>query len=339
MAEIYITSQELVKTLKINGQELVDIEEFFDSIPDDEWELVEGKDYKIVNKTNGLREYTQSGAYTIARYLEATRKPSFWDLIKEWFLHTKREIRRNFVRKKIRDNSSSLIKRKELFFISKADAVVIFGTRSDYLAKMAEYAKRMPKSLIEGTDYETFVDGGEHFSLEGIYKLAQAFKDCHTKKNRREWCEDVGEVITFEIEHIVSEIRKREQRIQTAMDRVKKRDKNTCQVTRTKSNRVDKVKLAAHHLYCQSDYPHLADVENNLITLTCEVHDQFHQSFMGGSQKLCTIEHFIDFVAKYYPSNTQVIVWLEQQKLVLGNQQPANRRKPHVLYLPASRVS
>ncbi|HEY9858032.1 MAG TPA: hypothetical protein V6D16_00890, partial [Candidatus Obscuribacterales bacterium] len=89
MAEIYITSQDLLKTLKISDQELIDTERFFDSIPDDEWELIEGKDYKVVNKSNGLRDYTLSGAYTLARYLELTRKKSFWDILKEWFTHAK----------------------------------------------------------------------------------------------------------------------------------------------------------------------------------------------------------------------------------------------------------
>ena len=58
MAEIYITSQELIKTLKISSQELADLEAFFDADSEDEWELVEGKDYRITVRSTGLREYT-----------------------------------------------------------------------------------------------------------------------------------------------------------------------------------------------------------------------------------------------------------------------------------------
>jgi hypothetical protein len=339
MAEIYITSRELIKTLRITDQELINVETFFDSISDDEWELIEGKDYKVVNKTNGLREYSLSGAYTIARYLESNQKQNFWQLIKEWFLHTKREIHQSFVRKKILDNCSSLIKRNNQFFISKTDVVAIFGTRSDYLTKMAEYAKRTQSSLIKGTDYEDFIDENEqYFSLSGIYKLAQVFEEHQSKKNRREWCKDVGEAIAPQIDNIVTEIENREKRIESIKDRAKRRDKRTCRVTAQKTNRVNGLQLAAHHLYSQNEYPHLSDIENNLITLSVEVHRQFHQEHMGGTGKPCTPDDFVTFVQKYYPESTEVIIWLEQQKLVLGEQKPINSRKPHVLCLPLSRV-
>ncbi|PSB15474.1 hypothetical protein C7B65_24300 [Phormidesmis priestleyi ULC007] len=339
MAELYITSQKLVETLKIATQDLIDAEEFFDSIPDDEWELTQGKDYKVVNKTTGLREYTSSGAYTIARYLEATQKQTFWQRLTEWFTHTKREISKAFIKKHILDNSSSLIKRNGQFFVSRSDLVTIFKTRSDYLSKMAEHTQKTQYPLIKGEDFEDFVDkGGLHFSLSGISKLSHSFKECQSKKNRQEWCGDVGVVVGPQISDIVAEIQNREKRIQTAMDKVKKRDHNTCQVTGQKKNRVDRLKLSAHHLYSQNGYPHLADVENNLLTLDVEVHERFHQDYMGGTTKPCTIDDFISFVQAYYPSNAKVVIWLDAQKRVLGNPQPEDQRKPHVLYLPASRV-
>lgn len=339
MAELYITSQELVKTLKISDQDLIDTEKFFDSILDDEWDLIQDKDYKVVNKTTGLREYTLSGAYTIARYLEATKKQTFWERLTEWFLHTKREIRKAFAKNHILDNSSSLVKRNGQFFISRSDLVAIFKTRSDYLTKMAEYTQKTQYPLIKGEDFEDFVDeGGLYFSLRGIYKLSKAFKECQSKKNRQEWCGDIGEAVEPQIIDIVAEILRREQRTQSAMDKAKKRDGNTCQVTGQKKNRVNKIKLSAHHLYSQNGYPYLADVENNLLTVLPEVHEQFHQDHMGGTSKVCTIDDFIIFVQSYYPSNTKVVIWLKQQKLVLGDPQPIAERKPHVLFLPASRV-
>lgn len=141
MAGIYITSQELIRTLKISSQELVDIETFFDADSKDEWELVEGKDYRITIKAMGRREYTATGAYTIAKYLEEAKKPGFWQIVKEWFLHTKREIRRAFIRKHIFDNCSSLVRRNNILFISRSDVVAIFKTRSDYLFTTLELAK------------------------------------------------------------------------------------------------------------------------------------------------------------------------------------------------------
>jgi hypothetical protein len=60
---------------------------------------------------------------------------------------------------------------------------------------------------------------------------------------------------------------------------------------------------------------------------------------MGGAQKPCTIDNFIDFVQKYYPENTEVVIWLKEQKLILGSPEPIAKGKPHVLYLPAKVVS
>lgn len=339
MAALHITAQKLIEILKISSQDLIDIEHFFDSIPDDDWELIEGKDYKVVIQSTGLREYTESGAYTIARYLDSTRNSTLWDRLVEWITHTHREIRRSFIKQKNLNNCSSLVKRNNQFFVSRSDVVAIFGTRSDYLRKMADYTQKTQHPLIKGQDYEDFIDeGGLHFSVSGIYKLAQAFGESLTKKNRREECKEIGAVVELQIKDIVKQIIDRENQIKTVMQRVKKRDKKTCQVTGEKFNAVNNLKLAAHHLYSQKEYPYLADVENNLITLSCTVHDQFHQNYMGGNCKRCTIDDFISFVQKYYPENSSVIIWLERQKLVLGNPQPVDVRKPHVLYLPASKV-
>ena len=339
MAKVYITSKDLIKTLIITDQDLIDIETFFDADADDEWELLEGKDYKVVIASTGLREYTESGAYAIARYLEATKKPGFWDLLSEWIFHTKAKIRQSFIRRKILENSSSLVKRNNRFWISRSDAIAIFGTRSDYLTKMAEHTQKTKFPLIKGQDSENFIDDGLYFSLEGISKLSQAFHECQTKKNRKEECKEVGEVIKPQVEDIVEQIRKREKRIASAMERAKRRDRSTCRLTGQRNNRVNQLKLSAHHLYSQNEYPLLADMEDNLITLACEVHEQFHINHMGGYHKPCTIEDFIDFAQKYYPDQTDTLNWLLCQKERLGKQEPVSKRKPHVLYLPFSKVS
>lgn len=341
MAELYITSKKLIETLNISDQELIDLEQFFDADPEDEWELKEGKDYRVVNQATGLREYTTTGAYAIAKYLETHRKESFWDKLKEWFLHTKQKIRQAFIREKILDNCSSLVKRNNQFFISSADAVKIFGTRADYLRKMAQAAQRTDdptrQPLIKGQDFDDFGEG-IYYSLSGIGKLAMEFKENLTQKNRREWCADVGNVIHPQVDDIVNRIIKRDKSIQKAMNAAKKRDKWRCRVSHLGKTKINKLKLAAHHLYSQSHYPHLAANEANLITLDQAIHEQFHQDFMGGANKPCTIDDFIRFIQQYYAENSEVIIWLKEQKLILGNPPTNIQAKSHVLYLPANKV-
>ncbi len=339
MAKTYIRAEDLLKLLKITSQELIEIEKFFDAIPDDEWKLEEGKDYRVVS-SNGAREYTQSGAYTLARYLETTKKLSFWDSLKEWFLHTRKKIRKSFVRKKILDNCASLMRRSDQFWISQADVVSIFGTNIQTLRRMADYTQKSDHPLIKGQHYEEFIDeGGIFYSLEGIYRLSLAFSKQLTLRNRRDECQDVGEEIKPQVEDIIKTIELREKRIGKVKEDAKKRDKKTCQVTSKKPDKYNKFNLAAHHLYSSSAYPHLADSLENLITISDEVHNRFHQEFMSGTGKPCTPDDFIRFVQQYYPENSQVIIWLEHQKKKLGQQEPITRRSNHVLYLPLSRVS
>ncbi|NJL22182.1 MAG: hypothetical protein HC895_17380, partial [Leptolyngbyaceae cyanobacterium SM1_3_5] len=123
------------------------------------------------------------------------------------------------------------------------------------------------------------VDEGYYFSTSGIFKLGKVLKERQTKKNRQEWCWDVGEVIEPQVDDIVTQIKKRHAQIQKAKDKAKKRDKSTCLITNQKKNAVDNWKLAAHHLYSQNECPHLADSEDNLITVKEEVHDQFHSEY------------------------------------------------------------
>jgi 5-methylcytosine-specific restriction endonuclease McrA len=336
MAEIYITSKRLIETLGIHSNQLIATEQFFDSISDDKWDLVEGTDYKIVSG-KGLREYTQSGAYTIARYLEATQKQSFFQKIKEMVLHTKQKIRQAFIADHIIENCASLMKQNNQFFISQPDVVKMFKTRGDYLKKMLEVAQRQEQPLLKGQDYIEILDGGGfYFSLAGINKLAKALDQSQTNKNRQAWCKDVGEVIAPRVNDIVNQILERDKNIQKVMDRVRThRDKRTCQLSGEQGNKVDVLRMAVHHLYSRAEYPHLADVPSNLITVSSEIHEQFHNSFMGGTTKPCTIDDFIQFVNLYYPGS-KARIWLQSQKLVLGDQVVQKASKPHVLSLPAS---
>uniref|UniRef100_B8HYG9 HNH nuclease domain-containing protein n=1 Tax=Cyanothece sp. (strain PCC 7425 / ATCC 29141) TaxID=395961 RepID=B8HYG9_CYAP4 len=338
MPKTYISGNDLIKVLKTTPQELIKIEQFFDSDPNDEWELQKEIDYRIIN-SQGAREYTESGAYTIARYIEATKKLNFWDSLKEWFFHTRAKIRKSFVRKKILENSSSLMRRRDLYWISQADTVAIFGTNIQTLRRMSEHAQRREPSIIEGQHFENFVDeGGLYYSLEGIYRLSLSFSTELTSRNRRDECKDVGTEVKPQVDDIIKFILERGKRITKAKEDAKKRDHKTCQVTGEKPNRYNKFDLAAHHLYSANSYPHIADSVENLITVKSEIHDQFHRDFMGGTHNCCTIDNFIDFVQQYYPENNNVIIWLRSQKLRLGNQESFSNSKPHVLYLPASRV-
>jgi hypothetical protein len=338
MEETYISGQNLIKLLKITSQELIAIENSFDANPDSESTLEEGKDY-YVTRGNKARRYSKSGAYTIACYVEATKKLSFLEDLKEWFLHDCATHQKSNIRRKILDNSSSLIKRSNQYWISQSDAVAIFGTNLHTLRKMLEHTQKTEFPLLKGQHYEILNEDGTYYSLEGIYHLSLAFSSQLTERKRKNESQIVGEVIEPQVTDIIKMIEVREKRISRAKENAKTRDNKTCQITHVKPDQYNEFDLAAHHLYAANAYPHLVDSLENLITVSAEVHDQFHLEFMGGNQAPCTIDNFIVFVQQYYPENSQVIIWLQNQKLKLGNQEPVNAKKSHVLYLPLSRVT
>lgn len=337
MAIVYVSSNKLANFLGISLEELREIEAHFDSIPDDAWKLVEGKDYRVINKSSGLREYTRSGAYAILSFLRSRSeqgcKSSTGTSIRNWFKEEHRKKQKALVDYRILQNSSSLVKRQDQFWLSRRDVVMIFRTRTDYLKKALELASKQSK-LIKDVHYTRFGnDDTVYLSLRGIYELAKVMGEVLKQNHRKDWCQYVSERIEPQIQVIVKKIQDRQREIERAKDLARKRDKNLCRVTRKAAS-----SLTVHHLYSEAHYPKLAANLSNLITIADEVHCHFHQ-WMGGFSKSCTIDDFIKYVLEYYPENRHLIIWLEQQKASLGSQVPMGKEREHVLYLPLQRVT
>lgn len=100
-----------------------------------------------------------------------------------------------------------------------------------------------------------------------------------------------------------------------------RRDGNCCQITGKKRDKIHPtINITVHHIYSKQLYPHLAACQDNLITLTEEVHREFH-AWNGGFQQPCTVDDLIDFVTKLYPD----IFKLNQVKKML-NAQPTQQK-------------
>jgi nitrous oxidase accessory protein NosD len=65
----------------------------------------------------------------------------------------------------------------------------------------------------------------------------------------------------------------------------------TCAVTRERG-----CKLAVHHLYSVKSYPEKRWDDSNVIVIKKTLHDEFHQRFMGGSQRPCTPDDWERFL-------------------------------------------
>lgn len=167
--------------------------------------------------------------------------------------------------------------------------------------------------------YEDFddIDSVRYYSLSGFYNLSQHLAAALTVKDRSSWCKAI-EVVgkkTFKI--IIDEQAAWQKKVESAMNATKKRDGQCCQITGKKRDRLNKsVNIVAHHIYSKDKYPHLATCHDNLITLTQEVHNDFH-AWNGGFQKPCRADHFIQFVTELYPDNYEVLLRLNKVKRML----------------------
>jgi len=123
-----IKADDLAKALEISLERLYEIIDIFDRDSDDEWELREGDHFIWLSKSAGTRLFSEIGAYAIAKYLNAHTQSSIWGRIIEFITRHKEKLRNSFIRQKVIDNSSSLIRRNNRWFISRKEAIAILCT-------------------------------------------------------------------------------------------------------------------------------------------------------------------------------------------------------------------
>lgn len=312
-----IRESQLAQALEITPEALDEIIEFFDSDPDDEWEITENIHFIYVNKSLNERLFSEIGAYAIAKYLDETSPKNLWDIIKEFITRHKEKIRNAFISDKIQEHCSSLTTRNNRHFLSKRDVVGILCTNHARINKAFEEIKVSSDPMIISQDFDD-IDGERFYSLSGLYKLSRHLSTALTVKDRRAWCAAVEVVGKKTFKMILDQQASKEKRISSAMNTAKKRDSQTCQITGIKRDKNHKsVNIVAHHIYSKEHYAHLAECVDNLITLTQEIHNDFH-SWNGGYQKPCTADHLIQFVQELYPENYEVIMKLKNVKKVLN---------------------
>ncbi len=312
-----IRELELAKTLEITREKLDEIIIFFDADPQDRWELKDNDHFIYLNKSLNERLFSEQGAYAIAKYIDETQPHSIWARIKEFVTKHREKIRNAFINQKIQENCSSLTLRSDRHFLSKKDVVSIFCTSYARINKAFEEIRVSDSPLILYQDFDDF-EGVRHYSFSGLNKLSRHLATALTVKDRRSWCEAVEVVSKKTFKLIIDAETAKQKRIDAAMAKAKKRDKSQCQITGVKRDKQNKsVNICVHHIYDQQHYPLLADVEDNLITLSQEVHNDFH-TWNGGFQKSCTAKNLIEFVQQLHSDNYAVILRLNKIKQILS---------------------
>lgn len=194
---------ELAKALEITPEKLDRIIDFFDSDPNDDWELVENDHFVYLKKSWKERLFSQHGAFAIAKYMDAIEKKSLWSQIKEFITRHGEKIRNAFVRQQVQDNCSSLTLRNNRHFLSKKDVVSIFCTSYAKINQAFEEIQRSEKPMIIHEDFDDF-EGVRYYSLSGLDVLSRKLSAELKVKDRREWCKAVEVVGSKTLKQIVS---------------------------------------------------------------------------------------------------------------------------------------
>lgn len=319
-----ISEEELTTALEISLERLDEIIDFFDSDPDDEWDLQENQDYIFLNKNKKIRKYSTNGALKIANYLDFHEKRGIIAQIKEFITGHHKKIRNALAKKVILEELSDddkIIQVNNRSMIAKQSLRRILATSGVRFNQAIEDLRKSEKPLEVNVDFaerespkantkkrrNNQDNNNENsgfelwFSGKGSVRIARELGENLKDKSRQKMCM----AVSHQIEPVLQEKERKKLRfnkdIESAKHKAKTRDKNTCQITLVHKNNKKISAIAAHHLYSVSKYPHLATSIDNLITIDEKIHKEFHLTWMGGYDVECTVQDFIDFITERYP--------------------------------------
>lgn len=285
-----------------------------DSIRLQEWVhfIIQGK----VNKQI-IRIFSREGAIAIAKYLDIEGEVNKNSLNQVFLLFEEYHINQidSIVRRSVYENSSSLVVKRQRHWLNIKDVINIFKSNIFRIREAFNSIQISDDPMIINADFENIDQ--VYFSLSGLEKLSIELSLNLRSKERREYCLRVREVAPPVVEFLALTPTPSEENIEKAMRYVKTRD-GCCQITGIARNKYEHklVELVGHHLYDRNNYKFLADDIDNIMTITEQIHDDFHQ-WNGGYQESCTIDDFIQYVEWRYPQKHKEILMLENRRRVL----------------------
>lgn len=329
MGKCNITDKELADALDITVDRLVDICDFFDSDPNDDWELIKGLHFE--KGPYGAKVFSAEGAVEICNYLEKHQQERpLLQRWARWLLQRDRRLKGLMIAKHIQEVSQLegqiVFKSGRAFLSPKACREVLgLGTRQDILKRTFTEIQRAENTEIEplqiNLDFFNDEQDSRYLSRSGLASVSKHLGIRLSQKHRQEWMKVVADYAPPALETIERHEADREKRIKRAMDRVRKQASGRCQLT-ARRQAVHKFDLEVHHLFDKNAYPQLADMETNLMAIGSDIHGHFHQ-WMGGTQVTCTVEDMERYIEEFsnslFPNGnaeqaTKVAIFLSNTK-------------------------
>lgn len=305
--DFHVLDNQLADILEISRDKLYEVIAFFDSDPNDRWQLNLDEHFVWENKSIKIRRFSEVGALIIARYLDSIQRKSLWGKLRDWIRQKKRKTMQALVQIRITEvvNVGSLVRLNNFQFISKKQAVYILATTGKRFDQAFEQIRTSNKPLIIGEDFAD-IGGERYYSLRGFVRISRQLADKQyglTNADRRLWCEAVDLTAEPVVKLLMDDYTARKKKIDQAVNTAKNNARKTCQVTGAKkTNGNPNVSVTGHHLYSKEHYPHLAISPDNILVITTDIHNHFHQ-WMGGTNVSCTIDDFIKYVTLFHPDS------------------------------------
>ncbi|MFM6040704.1 MAG: hypothetical protein ACKPEO_08635 [Sphaerospermopsis kisseleviana] len=318
-ATFYIEEGKLAEAFELTQRKFDEkCEQLIDS-SDDSIRLQEWVHFIIQGKVNKqiIRIFSREGAIAIAKFLDIEGKVNKNSLNQVFSLFEEYRINQidSIVRRSVYENISSLVVKRQRHWLNIEDVVNIFKSNKSRIREAFNSIQISDDTMIINADFENIDQ--VYFSLSGLEKLSIELSLNLRSKERREYCMRVREVAPPVVEFLALTPTPSEENIDKAMRYVKTRD-GCCQITNIARNKYEHklVELVGHHLYDRNNYKFLADDIDNIMTITEQIHDDFHQ-WNGGYQESCTIDDFIQYVEWRYPQKHKEILMLENRRRVL----------------------
>ena len=316
----YIEEGSLAEALELEQAEFDSLVNFLQISEDDDARLKDSLHFVVqgyVNKREAIRIFSREGAISIANYLDLQGEITQSALSKVIALLERYRMNKidGEIRQTVYENSSSLVLRRQRYWLSREDVRRIFFTSTLRFHKAFQDIQRSDSPMRVNQDYED-LENSTFFSLSGLEKLSIELSLSLRSRQRREYCARVGEVAPPVLEFLSLVPSPSQEEIDRAMNFAKNRDQS-CQITgnvRSKSNR--RIELVGHHLYDRNTYRFLSADPDNILTIDKLVHEDFHQ-WHGGYNQTCTVHDFIEYVEWRYPQKHEVILTLHNKQRIL----------------------
>lgn len=299
-----LSAEETAEILGISLERLYRTCDFFDKNKDDEWELIQGEHFEWLSKNLGTRRFHEEGAMIIAKYIQETDTSGLFlkliDTVIEKITHRRKRTRQLLVKRRIikeMTDLNSVEVRGELVFLTRPQSIRILDTNGKGLSAAARREQknispdgRSPLKI--GIHFDN-IEGREHWSQQGLVRIAKNMSENLAKKSRRAWTDAVAEIIEDAIKDQKKYLESFDGRVQRVMKKVKSDARKRCQVTLEKQQPYNAFDLHVHHLFDRSTRRDLADISDNLIVIHEELHRGFHN--WNGSES-CEPKHLIEYL-------------------------------------------